>query len=1087
MRHRRPARFGVRTHLAALALVALLPAWGLAGVTAWRFAATQRSELLRAGQDAARNIAALAEAEAAALRASAAVLATSGSLAQGDLAAFHQQASLFLGNEGVQVLVLDADGRQLLNTGAMPGATLPRVQVPAGTGVTGLQADLGTGRRAILFTRPVAMRGQAQPVQLVVATDSLRIWSLLLQRAALPEGWVASMLDHGGTIFARVPEADRFLGQRAHPDALALLHADPQARDGWARGSTRDAAPVYVAWRRLQDLPWTVLVGVPQAAVDGALQRILLPVLALGAALLAALTFGIATWAARRLGRPLHALERAANAFGHGFTPALPPPSGVREVDAVGLALVSAANERRHREAETSALAERLESVLESTTDAVLVLDRTWRIAYLNGRARASLAEGRDLVGESFWAAFPEVALGAFAACFRAAMDSGVPGSCTAEWRPLGWWFTADAFASAEGLTIFCRDVSDSRRAEAALRDGEARLQAVLAHVPVGVALAEAPSGRIVMGNQRLEEIFGHRLYAADSIAEYARYQALTPEGRPMPPEQMPLARALLTGQQAEAEMRYRRGDGDVVWLRAHAAPILAPDGTVTGAVLAVVNVDAEHRGAEALRESELRFRTLSEAVPQIVWSGMPDGRLDYINPRFFEFTGLPMGTAAPDVEAPIHGDDRLRVRRLWAQALDAGQPYQAEYRMRRHDGAWRWFVGRALPARDAAGRIRRWIGTATDVTELVETRQQLERQVAAEAAARQAVTQAAEALAVSEERFRRFADASPDVLWILDAANDRLDYLSPAYERLWAGPPYSSRGSVQLAAGAEGDDIRRIETALARAAAGEPLDLEYRIRDAAGRQRWLRLMGFPMHGQNGAPGRVGGFVRDITSRKEADERQRLLIAELNHRVKNTLATVQSLARQTVSGALASEAGGGDSKRVLDRYVEDFQARLMALARGHDLLTARTWRGAMMTEVAAAALAPWRNAPDDGGALRIGIDGPPVWLAPKQALGLALALHELATNAAKHGALSHPHGQVMLHWWLDSGGEICLEWRESGGGPVNPPQRRGFGTRLLQRGLPAELGPGSEVTLDYAPAGFTARARFRPAEEGVGE
>jgi two-component sensor histidine kinase len=109
----------------------------------------------------------------------------------------------------------------------------------------------------------------------------------------------------------------------------------------------------------------------------------------------------------------------------------------------------------------------------------------------------------------------------------------------------------------------------------------------------------------------------------------------------------------------------------------------------------------------------------------------------------------------------------------------------------------------------------------------------------------------------------------------------------------------------------------------------------------------------------------------------------------------------------------------------------------------------------------------------------MGAAGPEVWLAPKRALGLALALHELATNAAKHGALSRPEGRVALRWRQDEEAMVTLEWSEGGGPPVRQPGRRGFGTRLLERGMPTELGPGAAVSLHYQPAGLTATIRFR--------
>lgn len=199
--------------------------------------------------------------------------------------------------------------------------------------------------------------------------------------------------------------------------------------------------------------------------------------------------------------------------------------------------------------------------------------------------------------------------------------------------------------------------------------------------------------------------------------------------------------------------------------------------------------------------------------------------------------------------------------------------------------------------------------------------------------------------------------------------------------------------------------------------------------------------------------GAVTGAVAtaiDITERKQAEERQRLLLEELNHRVKNTLASVQAIALQTLRSSPPEQFAGL------------FQSRLEALAQAHDLLTRRHWTGARLDEVADLALKPY-------GADRVAITGPSVSLAPGVAVSLHLAFHELATNAAKYGALSVAGGRVLLDWRLGEGGKLLLAWREEGGPPVRPPVRRGFGTRLIERGLAHDLD--GEVKLDFAPGG----------------
>jgi PAS domain S-box-containing protein len=205
-----------------------------------------------------------------------------------------------------------------------------------------------------------------------------------------------------------------------------------------------------------------------------------------------------------------------------------------------------------------------------------------------------------------------------------------------------------------------------------------------------------------------------------------------------------------------------------------------------------------------------------------------------------------------------------------------------------------------------------------------------------------------------------------------------------------------------------------------------------------------------------GKPVGLHAIARDVTERRRAEERQRLLVNELNHRVKNTLALVQGLALQSFK-----------SGRDMADAREAFQQRLAALAAAHDLLTRESWEGATLGELMREALALY-----DGGEERISWSGPPARLNPKAAVSLVMALHELCTNAAKYGALSVPEGRVALGWRVE-GDRLHLEWRERGGPPVRPPERRGFGFRMIERALAADMAGGAK--LDFEPEGLVCR------------
>jgi PAS domain S-box-containing protein len=239
------------------------------------------------------------------------------------------------------------------------------------------------------------------------------------------------------------------------------------------------------------------------------------------------------------------------------------------------------------------------------------------------------------------------------------------------------------------------------------------------------------------------------------------------------------------------------------------------------------------------------------------------------------------------------------------------------------------------------------------------------------------------------------------------------------------------AKGQVQL------DTIRRRKD-------GSLVDVSVsatRMTDAAG-----RVLG------------VSAIFRDITERKRWEEHQQLLINELNHRVKNTLATVQSIASQTLRNA--------QTKEEARRTVEE---RLFALSRAHNVLTQENWEGAGLKEIVTQAMAPYRTERED----RLHVEGPDVRLSPSPALALAMALQELATNAVKYGALSNTSGEIRIGWRLEDregARRLHLTWRESGGPPVTAPTRRGFGTRLIERSLAQDLQ--GEVSITFAPTGL---------------
>ena len=295
----------------------------------------------------------------------------------------------------------------------------------------------------------------------------------------------------------------------------------------------------------------------------------------------------------------------------------------------------------------------------------------------------------------------------------------------------------------------------------------------------------------------------------------------------------------------------------------------------------------------------------------------------------------------------------------------------------------------------------------------------------------------------------------------------DRTFSLSPRARALIARPQDRPDGDVMDPAWVEDDEhLARRRAALEAAIVGEAeYDVEYPI---AGTDRWVHSHGSLIRSRSGRPLKLAGVVSDITDRHRAhaaletsERRQKLLINELNHRVKNTLATLQSIATLTARKATSVE-----------EFSTLFQARLMALSDTHNLLTASGWEQATLTDLLTKELRPY--APE-----QFRLNGPDLMFDAPQALAMGMIVHELATNAAKHGALSTPDGCVTVTWSApEADGRTALEWVETGGPAVATPTRTGFGSRLIATSLKGDLSGSAD--LDYASEGLRANLVFRP-------
>jgi PAS domain S-box-containing protein len=438
----------------------------------------------------------------------------------------------------------------------------------------------------------------------------------------------------------------------------------------------------------------------------------------------------------------------------------------------------------------------------------------------------------------------------------------------------------------------------------------------------------------------------------------------------------------------------------------------------------------------DELRASEARFRLLSEQAPVMIWMSDPQGACLHLNRMLRDFWGVSQEELPSfDWRRTAHPEDVPNLTGGIEAALTSHSPLNIKARFRNVLGEYRVIQTDARPRFSARGEFLGMIGVNNDITE-----RELSEQV----------------LRQSEERFRLAVEAAPSGMVMTDGTG-RIVLVNANAEALFGYRREELEG-------------RPIETLVPmRFKATHPA-----YRDSYGVRPSSRPMGdgrdlFALR-KDGTevPVEIGlspivtpaglmtiAAIVDISGRKRADSKRDLLLAELNHRVKNTLAVVQAIALRTFKDA------GTEGAR------QAFQGRLTALAVAHDLLTREHWESTSLAELATDTLQV-----GEAYANRILLAGPQVLLPPKQTLAMTLALHELFINAVKYGALSEEAGIVFLGWQVTSDRHPLLRiiWREEGGPKVAAPTTRGFGSFLIERTLAHDMG--GTVAIDYTPAGL---------------
>jgi two-component sensor histidine kinase len=361
-------------------------------------------------------------------------------------------------------------------------------------------------------------------------------------------------------------------------------------------------------------------------------------------------------------------------------------------------------------------------------------------------------------------------------------------------------------------------------------------------------------------------------------------------------------------------------------------------------------------------------------------------------------------------------------------------------------------------PIPDDAGVTEFIVQHTQDVTELHNLRNRPLDTTDDHAALRQNVLRRAEVVQAEGTELRRLFNSAPGFMAILRGPDHIVEWHNAAYAQL------VGRGDLT------GRRIWDVMPDIAAQGYSQLLDSVFTTREpfvgrgmrvmferAVGAPAEEHFLDFVYQPVINAEGDCDGiFVQgnDVTDSVRANERQRLLLNELNHRVKNTLATVQAILGQTLKSSSAMD------------FATDLQARIQGLAKTHEVLTHAEWMGADLAQLLRAELAPY-------GETHFSLEGPDLTLAPKSALALGLVFHELATNAAKYGALSQGEGKVGVSWTIDTHDQrpfLMLNWIESDGPKVKPPASQGFGSRLIERSLKGELGGDAE--LSYQEEGF---------------
>lgn len=433
-----------------------------------------------------------------------------------------------------------------------------------------------------------------------------------------------------------------------------------------------------------------------------------------------------------------------------------------------------------------------------------------------------------------------------------------------------------------------------------------------------------------------------------------------------------------------------------------------------------------------AERDGLAFYRSVLDAQLEMISRFRVDGTILFANRSY----AASLGKTAAEVEGRsfwplIPEGDRPGVRALLARLTPETPVVTIENRFETAAGPrWVLWSNHALVF-DGDGHWLEAQSTGVDITDRKSVEEELHRE---------------------RERLRLALQSADLATWDRNIASGVSSWNDKTFQLLGYDPATTVASYAAWACRVLPEDLARVEAELKSSLErGIEYVAEYRIRGRDDRLHWVEVRGHGERGPDGRPLRSYGVMRDITDLKLQEQRQQLVVAELNHRVRNTLALVQAIMQQTFRG-----------KAVPSDVRQAFEDRLIALAAAHTVLTRRNWANPYLADLLQEAVAFCGEAGQ-----RIALDGPSVTLSPDQAIDMALAVHELGTNALKYGALSRDSGSVLVRWRLDARQpDLHLVWSEHGGPPVHPPRRRGFGTTMIERALAHQFGGTARLRFD---------------------